>query len=131
MPAKPVQAATVEVKTTKDITLSQEQLSTLFKVLVAGTKVLPIGVVNDVPGVLLVAHALTLQDVESRLCHLKRCDQLKPQKVVKGTESATLMKPDEPVELKGHRDPDPEQLMLPEIGANASPSPGNLGRASF
>ena len=32
--------------------------------------------------------------------------------MVKGTESATLVKPDEPDELKGHQDPDPEQLML-------------------
>ena len=34
--------------------------------------------------------------------------------MVKGKESATLVKPDEPVELKGHRDPGPEQLILPE-----------------
>ena len=74
----------MEVKTTKD--MSQEQLSTLFKELVAGTKVLPIGVVNAVPGVLPVAHAPALQDAESKLCHPKRCGQPKPQKVVKGTE---------------------------------------------
>ena len=94
--------------------MSQEQLSTLFKELVAGTKVLPIGVVNAAPGVLPVAHAPTLRDAESHLCHPKRCDQPRPRKVVKGTESATLEKPNEPVELKGHRDPDPEQLMLHE-----------------
>ena len=29
-------------------------------------------------------------------------------------ESATLVKPNEPIQLKGHRDPDPEQLMLPD-----------------
>ena len=111
-PAKPVQAAAVGVKTTKD--LSQEQLSNLFKDLVAGTKVLSIGVVNAVPGAIPAAHAPTLQDAESKLCHPKRCSQPKPRKVVKGTESATLMKPDEPDELKGHQDPDPKQLMLPE-----------------
>ena len=31
-----------------------------------------------------------------------------------GTESATLVKPDELHELKGYQDPGPEQLMLPE-----------------
>ena len=60
-PAKPIQAAATGVKTTKD--MSQEQLSTLFKELVAGTEVLPIGVVNAVPGVFPVAHAPTLRDV--------------------------------------------------------------------
>ena len=94
--------------------MSQEQLSTLFKELVAGTKVLPIGVVNAVHGVLPVAHAPALRDAESHPCHPKRCDQPKPRKVVEGTKSATLLKSDEPVELKGHRDPDPAQLMLPE-----------------
>ena len=80
----------------------------------AGTRVLPIGVVNAVPGAIPAAHAPTLQDAESKLCHPKRCGQPKPRKVVKGTESATLVKPDEPDELKGHQGPDPEQLMLPE-----------------
>ena len=80
----------------------------------AGTKVLPIGVVNAVPGVLPAAHALTLRDAESHLCHPKRYDQPKPRRVVKGTKSATLVKPNEPVELKGHRGPDPEQLVLLE-----------------
>ena len=101
------------VKTTKD--LSQEQLSNLFKDLVAGTKVLPIGVVNAVPGAIPAAYAPTLQDAEANLCHPKRCGQPKPRKVVKGTESATLVKPNEPDELKGHQDPDPEQLMLPAV----------------
>ena len=72
--------------------MSQEQLSTLFKEPVAGTKVLPIGVVNAVPGVLPVAHAPTLRDAESHICHLKRCDQPKPRTVAKGMESATLAK---------------------------------------
>ena len=31
-----------------------------------------------------------------------------------GTKSATLVKPDEHDELRGHQDPDPEKLMLPE-----------------
>ena len=48
------------VKTTK--VMPQEQLSTLLKELVAGTKVLPIGVVNAVPGVLPVAHAPALME---------------------------------------------------------------------
>ena len=52
-PAKPIQAAAVGAKTTKD--MSQEQLSSLFKELVAGTKVLPIGVVDAVPGVIPAA----------------------------------------------------------------------------
>ena len=59
-------------------------------------------------------HQHSIQDAESNLCHPKRCGQPKPQKVVKGTESATLAKPDEPDELKGHQDTDFEQLMLPE-----------------
>ena len=75
---------------------------------------LRIGVVNDVHGALPVTHAPTPRDAESHICHPKRCGQPKPRKVVKGTESATLVKPNEHVELKGHRDPDPEQLMLPE-----------------
>ena len=62
-PAKPVnaagQAATVAQfvgqRTTKD--LSQEQLSNLFKDLVSGTRVLPIGVVNAVPGAIPAAYA--------------------------------------------------------------------------
>ena len=32
--------------------------------------------------------------------------------MLKGTQSATLVKPNEPDELKGHQDPDPKQLML-------------------
>jgi hypothetical protein len=86
-------------RTTKDLT--QEQLSNLFKDLVSGTKVLPIAVVNAVPGVIPVAYAPTLQDVESKLCHPKRCGQPKPRKEAKGTQSATLVKTDEPDELKG------------------------------
>ena len=82
-PAKPVnaagQAATVAQfvgqRTTKD--LSKEQLSNLFKDLVNGTTVLPIAVVNAVPGAIPVAYAQTLQDVESKLCHPKRCGQPK------------------------------------------------------
>ena len=88
-PAKPIQATAVGVKTTKD--MSQEQLSPLFKELVAGTTVLPIGVVNAVPGAIPASYAPTLQDAESKLCHPKRCGQPKPRKVVKGTESATLV----------------------------------------
>ena len=74
---------------------------------------LPIAVVNAVPGAIPVAYAQTLQDVESELCHPKWCGQLVTRKVSKGTQSATLVKPDEPDELKGRQDPDPEQLMLP------------------
>ena len=61
-PAKPVQAATVAQvgqRTTKD--LSQEQLSNLIKDLVSGAKVLPVAVVNAVPGVIPDAYAPTLQ----------------------------------------------------------------------
>ena len=67
-----MQAATVAQvgqRTTKD--LSQEQLSNLFKDLVSGAKVLPIAVVNAVPGVIPDAYAPTLQDVEFKLCHPK------------------------------------------------------------
>ena len=63
-PSKPVQAAGMGGRATNDMT--QEQLSTLFTELVAGTKVLPIGVVSDVPVVLPVAHAPTLRDAESQ-----------------------------------------------------------------
>ena len=116
-PAKPVQAATVAQgwqRTTKD--LSQEQLSNLFKDLVSGAKVLPIAV----PGAIPDAYAPTLQDVESELCHPKKCGQPKARKVSKGTQSATLVKSDEPDEPRGHQDPDPEQLML---GTTSSQSP--------
>ena len=109
-PANAIQAATTGVKTTKDM----NQESNLFKELVAGTKVLTIGVVKAVPGAFPVAHAPALRDAESQPCHPKSCDQPSSRKVLMGTESATLVKPDEPVELKGHRDPDPEQLMLPD-----------------
>ena len=71
------QAATVAKfvgqRTTKD--LSQEQLSNLFKDLVSGTKVLPIGCVNAVPGDIPDAYAPTLQVAETNPCHPKRCDQ--------------------------------------------------------
>ena len=79
MPAKPVQAAAVGVNTVKDMLQEHlEQLSSLFKELVAGTKVLPIGVVNAVPGAIPAAYAPTLWDAESNLCHPKRCGQPKP-----------------------------------------------------
>ena len=80
-----------------------------------GTKVLPIGCVNAVPGDIPDAYAPTLQAAEANPCHLKRCDQLKTQKVLKGMQSVTLVKPNEPDELRGHQDPDPEQLMLPAV----------------
>ena len=82
--------------------LLQERLANLFKELVAGTKVLPIGVVNTEPGVFPVAHAPALLDAECNLCHA--CDQSASQKVVSSTKSATLVKPDEPNEASGHRD---------------------------
>ena len=71
MPSKPIQAAATWVKATKD--MSQEQMSTVLKELVAGTKVLPIDVDNAVPGVLPVAHAPALWDAESHICHPKKC----------------------------------------------------------
>ena len=49
--------------------MSQEHLSNLFKELVAGTTVLPIGVVNAEPGAFPGAHAPALLDAESNLCH--------------------------------------------------------------
>ena len=79
----------------------------------AGTKVLPIGVVDAEPGAFPVAHAPALLDAEYNLCHTKSSDQPASRKVLLGTKSATLVKPDEPGELRGHPDPDPEQLMLP------------------
>ena len=88
-PAKPVQSAAVAQsgqRTTKDLT--QEQLSNLFTDLVSGTKVLPVGVVNAVPGAIPDAYAPTRQAAEANLCHPKRCGQPKTRKVSKGTQSA-------------------------------------------
>ena len=82
--------------------MSQEHLSNLFKELVAGTTVLPIGVVNAEPGAFPVAHAPALLDAESNLCHA--CDQLASRKVMSSTKSATLVKPDESNEASGHWD---------------------------